>query len=207
VFNVQNPKKMEKTDKTTRTRNWTAVIYPESMPENWIEILNSLNIQYVVSPLHDSDKNGAAEEKKPHYHLLLLLGGVKSFDQVLELVRPLNCPIPQKVHSAKALVRYFLHLDHPDKHQYKKEDLISYGGVDIAGLLRPTNSERYTLIADMIDFIDDNEITEFNVLIRYARHSEKETWFPILVDSGSYFINTYIKSKHFEKNSQRETKD
>ena len=29
---------------------------------------------------------------KPHYHVLLLFGGVKSYDQVLELIKPLNCP-------------------------------------------------------------------------------------------------------------------
>jgi hypothetical protein len=193
-------------DKNTRTRNWTIVVYPDSAPENWLQILNSWNIQYVVSPLHDSDKNGAEEEKKPHFHVLLLLGGVKSFDQIKELVKPLNCPIPQKVHSTKSLVRYFLHLDHPDKFQYKKEQLISYGGVDISDLLRPSSSERYSLMADMISFIDDNEITEFSQIVTYSSKFEKETWFPLLCDSGSYFISLYIKSKHFQTNRKYEPK-
>jgi hypothetical protein len=189
---------MQKSDNGTRTRNWTVVVYPESAPANWIEILNSFNIQYVISPLHDSDKNGAEEEKKAHFHVLLLLGGVKSFEQVQELIKPLNCPIPQRVHSTKSLVRYFLHLDHPDKHQYKKEDLVSYGGVDVADLIRPSSSERYALIADMINFIDDNGMTEFSDIVNYARKNEKETWFPLLCDSASYFVSLYMKSKHFQ---------
>ncbi len=195
-------KNAQNSEKTTRTRNWTVVVYPESAPENWMQILNSFNIQYVVSPLHDSDLNGAEEEKKAHWHVLLLLGGVKSFEQVRELVQPLKCPIPQKVHSTKSLVRYFLHLDHPDKHQYKKEDLIAYGGVDISDLLRPSSSERYSLISDMLGFIDDNEITEFSDIVKYARQFEKETWFPLLCDSSSYFVGMYIKSKHFQHNQK-----
>ena len=198
---------MEKKDKATRTRNWTVVVYPESAPKNWIEILNSFNIQYVISPLHDSDKNGAEEEKKAHWHVLILLGGVKSYDQVRELVAPLNCPAPQRVHSTKSLVRYFLHLDHPDKHQYKKEDLISYGGVDVVDLIRPSSSERYSLIADMITFIDDNGLTEFSDLVNYARRAEKETWFPLLCDSASYFVSLYMKSKHFQSKQQQTPKD
>lgn len=189
-------------NKTTRTRNWTVVIYPEHFIRKDItpikriqEVLNTFHIEYVLSPLHDADKNGAEEDKKPHYHALLLFGGVKSYEQVKEVIEPLNCPPPQKVHSTKQLVRYFLHLDHPDKHQYSKNDLISYGGVDIADLLRPSSSERYALIAEMMDFIDDNEIAEITDLLFYARKDRKEDWFPILCDSSTYLINTYIKSK------------
>jgi len=181
--------------KETRNRNWTIVVYPESLPEDWISILNGFNVQYVVSPLHDSDKNGAEEEKKAHYHVLLLFGGVKSYDQVIELLKPLKCPAPQKVHSCKSLVRYFLHLDHPDKHQYSKADLIVYGGIDINDLLKPSSSERYTIIAEMMDFVDDNEIKEITDLLRYAREKRREDWFPLLCDSSTYLLNTYIKSQ------------
>lgn len=187
-----------KGNKGTRTRNWTVVVYPESLPDKWIEILNSFNIEYVVSPLHDSDKNGAEEEKKAHYHVLLMFGGVKTYEQVSELIEPLNCPKPQKVHSAKSLVRYFLHLDHPDKHQYKKEDLISYGGVDIAELLRPSSSERYSMLAEIMDFIDDNGLTEFSQLMDYARKDRREDWFPLLCDSSTFMLGMYIKSKRHQ---------
>lgn len=183
-----------KGNKSTRTRNWTVVVYPESLPKKWIEILNGFNIEYIISPLHDSDKNGAEEEKKKHYHVLLMFGGVKAYEQVIEILEPLKCPAPQKVHSSKSLVRYFLHLDHPDKHQYQKKDLISYGGVDIAEMLRPSSSERYALIGEIIDFINDQGITEFTQLMGHARSKRFEDWFPLLCDSSSYMINLYINS-------------
>lgn len=48
-----------------RTRSWTFILYPESAPENWREILNDLFIQWVESPLHDKDiDEGTGELKK-----------------------------------------------------------------------------------------------------------------------------------------------
>lgn len=190
---------MSKGNKDTRTRNWTVVVYPESAPENWRNIFNTLHIEGVVSPLHDSDTNGAEEEKKAHWHVLIMFGGVKSYQQVLEAIQPLNCPAPQRVHSVKSLVRYFLHLDQPDKHQYNASDLEVFGGVDIQELLRPSMSERYTMIADILDFIDNNELTEFTDLLRYARTDRREDWFPLLCDSSTYLISTYLKSRRHQK--------
>lgn len=194
---------MSKGNKSTRTRNWTVVVYPESLPEEWIELLNSFNIEYIISPLHDSDTNGAEEEKKAHYHVLLMFGGVKTYDQVKELIKPLNCPAPQKVHNAKSLVRYFLHLDHPDKHQYNKNDLVTYGGVDISEMLRPSASERYELIAEMIEFIRVEGITEFTAIVNVAYMKRKEDWFPLLCDNSAFIINKYIQSNRHQAHESR----
>ncbi len=47
-----------------RTRNFTTIVYPESAPENWMEILGELFIPSLVSPLHDRDTNPTGECKK-----------------------------------------------------------------------------------------------------------------------------------------------
>lgn len=183
------------TNKDTRTRNWTLIVYPESAPKNWMEILDNLHIEYVVSPLHDKDINADGEIKKSHYHLLLMFGGVKSYEQVLEITEALNCPRPERCHNAKALVRYMIHSDNPEKAQYSVSDIISHGGVDIAELLRPTSSERYSIINEMITYIQENSITEIQDLIDYARYNEFERWFPLLCDNSAYILNQYIKSQ------------
>ena len=154
--------------KETRTRNWTIIIYPESAPSNWRDILDEEHIEWVESPLHNKDINATGETKKEHYHVLLMFGGVKSYDQVLEFVKPLNCPIPARCHNAKALVRYMAHLDNPDKFQYNISDIIAHGGVDIAELLRPSSSERYCIIKEMLEFVKEYNVIEFQDLIDYA---------------------------------------
>ena len=194
---------MAKGNKNTRTRNWTNVIYPESAPENWRDILRQMNIEFVVSPLHDKDINGDASEKKPHYHICYMFGGVKTYEQVQEVIKPLNGVAPQKVHNTKALIRYFLHLDNPEKVQYAKSDLFYGGGIDIEKILAVSSSERYDLIAEMMDFIDDSSITEITALLKYARTNRKEDWFPILCDNSAYLIGVYIKSlRHQEQKKQ-----
>ncbi len=180
--------------KESRTRNWTIVIYPESAPENWREILDDTHIEWIESPLHNRDLNATGEVKKAHYHILLLFGGVKSYEQVIEFIKPLNCPIPTRCHNARALVRYMAHLDNPDKAQYSVSDIKSHGGVDIAELLKPSSSERYCIIKDMLEFIKENGIIEFQDLIDYSFSYHFDDWFPLLCDNSSFIIVNYIKS-------------
>ena len=180
--------------KETRTRNWSIIVYPESAPENWRAILDESHIEWIESPLHEFDTNPTGEVKKPHYHVLLLFGGVKSYDQVCEFIKPLNGPIPQRCHNARAMVRYFAHLDNPDKFQYSVGDIIPHGGVDIAELLKPSTSERYTMIKEMCEYVGANNITDFYELMDYAMDNQFDTWWPLLCDSSAYIVNQYIKS-------------
>lgn len=188
--------------KESRTRNWTIVIYPESAPENWREILDDTHIEWIESPLHNRDLNATGEVKKAHYHILLLFGGVKSYEQVIEFIKPLNCPIPTRCHNARALVRYMAHLDNPDKAQYSVSDIKSHGGVDIAELLKPSSSERYCIIKDMLEFIKENGIIEFQDLIDYSFSYHFDDWFPLLCDNSSFIIVNYIKSCRHRENQK-----
>ena len=180
--------------KEVRTRAWTCVVYPDSLPANWTDILDDLHLEWVQSPLHDKDVNATGEPKKSHYHLLFLFAGVKSFEQIKEITDLLNAPIPQVCHNSRSLVRYMIHLDNPDKYQYNKSDIISHGGVEIDEFLRPTSSIRYEIIKDMISFVQREGITEYQDLVDYAMYNEYETWFPLLCDSCTYVVNQYIKS-------------
>lgn len=180
--------------KETRTRNWSCIVYPESAPEHWRDFLDDLHIEWVESPLHEFDTNPTGEVKKAHWHILLMFGGVKSYDQVMEAIQPLNCPAPQRCHNAKSMVRYFAHLDNPDKFQYNITDIVAHGGVDVADLLKPSSAERYTIIRDMCDYCAMEGITEFYELMDYAMAEKFDTWFPLLCDNSAYVVNQYIKS-------------
>lgn len=180
--------------KETRTRNWSIIVYPESAPEHWRQLLDETHIEWIESPLHEFDTNPTGEIKKPHYHVLLLFGGVKSYDQVCEFIKPLNGPIPQRCHNARAMVRYFAHLDNPDKYQYSISDIIPHGGVDISELLKPSTSERYSLIKEICEYVGANNVTEFYELMDYAMDEKFDSWFPLLCDNSAYIVNQYIKS-------------
>lgn len=181
--------------KETRTRSWTFIIYPDSAPEHWREKLDDLHIEWAESPLHDRDINGDGESKKPHIHVMLYFGGVKSYEQVKELTDMCNAPIPQKCHSVRSMVRYFAHLDNPDKALYDYRDIIAHGGFDLEEYLQPSKSYRYSLIGDMIDFIKDNLIFSLCDFMDIAKEIEPSTWWPILCDgNNSRIIYMYIRS-------------
>lgn len=190
----------EKTNSScVRTRNWTFIVYPESALEHWEDVLNDKHLEWVKSPLHDKDVNATGELKKPHFHVLLMFQGKKSYEQVKALIEPINGTTPQICHNAKALIRYMAHLDNPEKVRYSTSDIIGYGGVDLAELLRANKSERYYYIKEMIIFVEDNNITEFKDLMDYAMKNRYDDWFPLLCDNSAYVVQQYIKScRHYQ---------
>src|SRR5699024_2330325 len=97
------------------------------------------------------------------------------------------------VGSAKGLTRYMLHLDNPDKAQYDSSDLQAFNGADITELLKPISADRYSMIADMLQFIDDNQIMEFEDILTYARLKKLDTCIPLLLDNSAYIIDSANK--------------
>lgn len=180
--------------KDERIRNWTFILYPESALDNWRQILDDEHIPWIESPLHDMDVNADGELKKAHWHILLLYGGKKSYEQVQAVTERIKGTIPQKVSSSKGCVRYMAHLDNPEKYQYSKSGIIAHGGIDLAEYLKPTSSSRYSLIGEMIDYVREYRIVEMRDLIDHAREKRFDDWFPLLCDNSAYIMEQYIKS-------------
>lgn len=180
----------------SRARAWATVVYPESMPENFFDIIGELKVPVLVSPLHDKDINPTGEEKKAHYHVLMYFEGKKSQAQVTELVKTFSGVGCEKVASLRGYARYLCHLDNPEKHQYSVEDVRAFGGIDYMSTIGlPT--DRYKAIGEMMDFIDEQGITSYAKLLRYARNNRYD-WFRILCDNSTYTIKEYLKSITWE---------
>jgi hypothetical protein len=178
-----------------RSRTWTFILYEDSAPDNWCDLLDEMHIEWVESPWHDRDVNADGEPKKKHKHILLLFQGKKSYEQIKQITDNLNSPIPQRCHSAKGTVRYMAHLDNPEKAQYSTSDIRGHGGVDVSDMLRPCASARYELIREMMRFCKEEHIVEFQDLLDYAMQERFEDWFPLLCDNSSYVLGQYIKSQ------------
>lgn len=176
-----------------RGRNWTLIVYPDSAPKNWRDILDDEHITWVESPLHDKDVNPDGEVKKAHWHVLLQFEGKKSFRQVAEIADDLNSPIPKYVQSAKGLVRYMIHMDNPEKFQYKKSDIIGHGGADISSFFELSATNRLDILKDIVNFIRDNNVTEFADLTFYAIEHDSD-WFDVIANHNSIFLRNLLAS-------------
>lgn len=179
-----------------RYLSWTFVAYPESLPENWLNQLADLCVPFAVSPLHDKDKTELGEPKKPHYHVLLSFRSVKSFEQIKQITDKLTAPIPQPCNDTRGLVRYFLHLDHPNKAQYSRNDIVAGCGFDLENALQATATEEEEILDEICDFLENNWVTEFAIANSWIRHNRKE-W-RLIFRKNSFYLAQIIKSQRHQ---------
>ena len=131
-------------------RHWSCIVYPESAPEDWEQILtDKFHLDWARSPLHDKDLDGDGNLKKPHYHVQFYFAGKKSFDQVREITDVLNAPIPQATKNLKGALRYFFHLDNPDKAQYALDDYNAVG-IDVKSIIESTADKKMNFCNDLL---------------------------------------------------------
>ena len=62
-----------------KKRNWAFVLYPESAPDNWKDMLQETGLPCSISPLHDKDVDPDGNPKKAHYHIIVCYNGPTSF--------------------------------------------------------------------------------------------------------------------------------
>lgn len=72
-----------------KSRYFTFLLYPESIPKDWEMKLETVGLPMAISPLHDKDKNKNGGYKKAHYLVVyvarnpvLLIVFVKEFKEI-----------------------------------------------------------------------------------------------------------------------------
>ena len=174
-------------------RYWACVGYPESLPTNWLEILQETGLAVAISPLHDKDLNPDNTPKKPHYHILFCYDGPTTYNNVKNLCDSLNATIPIKIESPRGMYRYHIHLDNPEKYQYDDRDRILMNGIDPASFNGLTSSEILKIKREIITLIEDNVITEYRDLVKFFADNDMNDFFQV-ASSNTMFINTYLSS-------------
>lgn len=191
-------------NKDQRARSWTFPLYPESAPENWREILDEYHVPWVESPLHDKDINPDGELKKAHWHIVLFFDGKKSFEQIKEITDALNAPIPQKTANAKGLVRYLIHMDNPEKYQYKRDEIVCHCGAEIDEYFALSSSSRRVVLREVMEFIKDSEIDNYADFIGYCLDYEEWDWFDIATNHNTLAINKLLDAIYQKHNPKAE---
>lgn len=179
-----------------RFRNWATVFYPESCPDNYLDIITEWKVPCYLSPLHEKDVNANGEPKKAHFHLILAFEAKQSKDSVEYYTSQVNSVGLERVKSLRGYCRYLCHLDNPEKAQYSVSDVRCFAGADIYNAV-DLPSDRYAIIRDIIQFCSDNGIFLYCDLLEYCM-TVKPDWFRVLCDSGTYVIKEYLKSVTFK---------
>lgn len=185
----------DKKSSPRRSLYFASVVYPESAPAGWQDILSEHHVPAFISPLHDSDFNATGEPKKSHYHVMLLFDSLKTAEQAQEIFSAIGGVGCEFVKSLRAYARYLCHLDNPDKAQYSKDDVISLGGADYLDSIG-SPADRYLALVQMCDFCDKYNVLSFYALCRYAARRRPD-WHKILCDSGTVYMREVLRSRQW----------
>lgn len=175
-----------------RTRNFGTVVYPESAPQNWKDILSDQMVPAFISPLHDKDTNPQNEPKKPHYHVLIMFDSVKTKEQAKEVFDAIGGVGAEKVNSLRGYARYLCHLDNPEKAQYPTDQVTALCGADYAGTINLI-TDRYVALKEMMHYCKANGIYNYADLMEIAMETN-DGWFRVLCDNGTIVMKEYLKS-------------
>lgn len=176
-----------------KSRAFACVLYQDSALPEWQQVIEEMHLQ-AFSIFHDRDINPDGEVKKPHWHLLVYWHGPTTYDHVKRTVFEVihGVPEPKPVVSFRGYARYLRHMDNPEKAQYQRECIHSYGGLDYDEVIKlPTDDDAATI--EMIDFIRKYNVCFFSDFVDYAARYNIE-WFKVLSHSRTLFIKEYIKS-------------
>ena len=191
--------------KDKRSNKWAFLIYQESAPENYLDILEEMHIPFVLSPWHDKDVNKETGEfKKAHKHGVLFFESLKSYTQVSELLtEKLNTPSHvEVVMSPKGMYDYFIHAENPDKTLYNIDEIESGCGFDLDQFLVSNNNDQF--LSTVIDIIEEHNFTEFNNLVRYAR-VENPSLLNLIINK-TYFFAKYLDSRRHSSHGKESKK-
>lgn len=197
-----------------KARCWVFVAYPESMPENWLEILRETHVAMAISPLHDKDvtldENGKEVPKKAHYHIMMFWDGPVTNKGATEIARKLGSNlVPQKVERVKGQYRYLWHADDPDKYQYDQKDMLQINGFNVIDHVgNMTTSEEDSICERIEAVITSRELEAPNLLalrnylsrngmldeLRYLRRNT--IWFSSLLRAKREYKNDLGKQRH-----------
>lgn len=189
-----------------KKRNWAFVLYPESAPVNWIEILQQTGLQCVISPLHDKDLDPTGEPKKPHYHIILCYSGPTSFNVVKALCDSLNQPIPQALEQVRGYYRYLTHKDNPEKYQYSDEDIQPLNGFNISDFVELSKSEILEIKKKLQELIRTECIIEYSDFMDYLLDNGMSLEYEV-GSNNTYFFEKYIASKRNKFKNMRVNED
>lgn len=192
--------KITQKKKISKKRNWACVVYPESLPADWLDILQKTGLQIVISPLHNKDKNPDGTVKKPHYHIILIYSGPTSFSVVQTLTQKLNAPAPIPLEAVRGYYRYLTHKDNPEKVQYDEKEIKTLNGFSILDFIEMSRSEVLNIKKELIFLIMTENFIEYADFINHLLEKGNTEFLDVAM-SNTYFFDKYLSSRRHRTSS------
>lgn len=168
----------DNTSKKAKSRYFTFIIYPESIPSDWLIKLELIGTPIAISPIHNKDKSEIKGQdfKKEHYHVIYIANNPVTAESVrLKIKRALGDKSISKVQIISTNVENtYLYLTHEskdaiakNKHIYDKKNITHLNNFDIDRYIVESVEEKEDLYNLICDLIDEKELANIRELRRY----------------------------------------
>lgn len=188
-----------------KARFWTAVLYPESMIENWEDELPYI-IQYPYAYcLHDRCVDSKGNPRKPHIHIMVAYGNTTTYNSAYDMFQELcTCELGkiERVKNVRYMYDYLIH-DTDDCYKkgkilYKPSERICGNGFDIGAYEQISASDKAEMCKELGNCITEMGFTNFSAFYRYVCQNYDDKYFDILM-SNSGFFDRIIRGVFYEK--------
>lgn len=147
-----------------KARYWWAVLYPESMVDDWENNIDTiLQVPYSYC-IHNKDKDGHNGDRKIHIHLILAFGNTTTYKNAMSYFRSLmpSCCYIEKCKGIRYCYDYLIH-DTSDckkkgKHLYDVSDRVNGLNFDIGQYEQRSLEEKREDAKLLKKYIFKNEI-------------------------------------------------
>lgn len=183
-----------------KSRYFTFLLYPESIPEDWELRLESIGVPMAISPLHDKDLSDVEGQKykKSHYHVIYVAKNPVTADSVRYKVKGLLGD--KSVALVKIIVtsieNMYLYLTHESKdaiakkkHIYKKSDIKLLNNFDIDRYIKLDVEDKDDMLNEVCDMIDEHDLANMRELRRFIQNHASEYGIPSMK-----VINSVLRS-------------
>lgn len=176
-----------------RFRNFSFLVYRDSAPDNWIDIIDKWHTKTLISPEHCEDISESGEILKPHWHVMMCFPGNKNPNVLMPLLEELHSPPHiEVVHDVKGMTVYFFHSDdkskkNPRKTEYSIDQGIVLNGFDLEKNLQIDSS---VYIEEILSIIDQYKVESFRQLVYRIRGNNKLIGWVV---KYAYFFHTFLE--------------
>lgn len=198
-----------------KSRYFTFLLYPESIPSDWEIILELLGVPMAISPLHDKDLSGVEGQKykKGHYHVIYVAKNPVTADSVRDKIkRSLGSQSVAMVQIvASSMENMYLYLTHEskdavvkNKHKYDKKDIKLINNFDIERYIVLDANDKKVLLNEITKVIKKKKLENIFDLTDYIEQHGSEIGIPNIGVMNEILIgNTGLIKLYFDGAYQR----
>lgn len=199
--------------KDGRLRWWEIVAWADSVAPDWADRWEKRPDVRGLAIWHDMDVRDAVtgELKKKHLHGMAgdAHGRKWSYRQALKFahdvfgLRPVkDDKLVRPIKSPAGYALYLTHANAPQKYQYARDAVMSFGGADLDTVIGVVDNEK-SILADIYAWVDEfyadyGVLPAFAAIVRFA-NALRPAWARVLASSRGRVVRSYLQSYEYDE--------